>query len=334
MSREQIVKLYTAIVAVILLAVTMPTSLWAAGTLAGTNISNSATVTYTVVATNFTIATLPVTITVSELLNVNLVWQDAGPVIVSSGDSGQVLTFLATNTGNGSETYDLSANSTLGTADFNPLFGGVYFDSNSNGIYDAGTDIQHVPGTNDPTLLPDATLTLFVVNDIPPALSDGDMGDSDLTVTSQTGSGAAGTIIPNGGDGGLIDAVVGTSGGTATTRGSYIVSTLDVSIIKSAVVTDLSGGSTVMTGSTISYTLSVSVIGTGTVTGLVITDVIPANTTYTAGTLRRNGSLLSDASDGDAGDVGITAANTVTVDLGNVTGGSAAQNIKFDVTID
>lgn len=307
---------------------------WAQGTLAGTSILNNATVTYTVDTTDFTITSLPVTITVSELINLNLVWQDSGPVRVSPGNSGQGLTFLVTNTGNGSETYDISANSTLGTADFNPLLDGVYFDSNSNGIYDAGTDLQYIPGTNDPTLLPDAALTLFLVNDIPLALADGNMGDSDLSITSQTGPGVPGTIIVNGGDGGLIDAVIGTSGGAATTRGSYVVSTLDVSIVKSAAITDLSSGSLPMTGSTISYTLTVSVIGTGTVTGLVITDVIPANITYVAGTLRLNGSLLSDSADGDAGDVGISAVNTVTVTLGNVTDGSAAQNITFDVTID
>ncbi|MDH3973428.1 MAG: hypothetical protein OEV42_04025 [Deltaproteobacteria bacterium] len=321
------------IAALILLIAISPLSSWAAGTPAGTNISNSATVTYTVDTTDYSITSLPANITVSELININLLWQDSGPVRVSSGDSGQALTFLAANSGNGSETYDLSANSALGTADFNPLLSGIYFDSNGNGTYDAGTDIQYVAGVNEPTLSPDAAITLFLVNDIPPSLNDGDSGDSELTITSQTGSGPVGTIIANGGDGGLIDAVIGASGGRATTRGSYIVSTLDVVINKSAVVTDLSGGSTAMTGSTISYTLSVSVTGTGTVTGLVINDLIPANTSYKANTLRLNGSALSDAADSDAGDVGISAANTVTVTLGNVTGGSAAQDITFDVTI-
>ena len=323
-----------AMALIFLLIVISPAISRAAGTLAGTNIQNSATVTYRVAATDFTVSTPPVTITVSELISLSLTWQDAGPVIVAAGDADEAITFLATNTGNGSETYDLSANSTLGTADFNPLLKGIYFDSNSNGLYDAGTDVQHISGVNDPTLLPDATITLFVVNDMPAALNDGDQGDSDLTITSLTSAGPTGTIIVNGGDGGLIDAVVGSSGGTVTTRGSYVISTLDVSIVKSAVVTDTSGGASAMTGSTISYSLTVSVIGTGTVTGLVITDVIPANTSYRSGTLRLNGNLLSDAADGDAGDVGISNVNTVTVSLGNVTGGSAAQNITFDVTID
>ena len=176
------------------------------------------------------------------------------------------MTFLLINTGNGSETFDLAANSTLGTADFNPVLQGIYFDTNGNGTYDVGTDVKHTAGTNDPLLLPDESITLFVVNDIPAAPADGDIGDSELTATSQTDSGPAGTFILNGGDGGGIDALIGTSGGTSTVRGSYLVSTLDVSVNKSALVTDQSGGSDPMTGSTISYTLSVSVTGTGTAT--------------------------------------------------------------------
>lgn len=303
------------------------------GTLAGTNIQNMASVNYTVDSSSFTMTSLPVNITVAELVNVNLLWQDAGSVKVSSGASAQVLTFLATNTGNGNETFDLSANSTLGTADFNPLLSGIYFDSNNNDVYDAGTDVQYIAGLNEPTLSPDGAITLFLMNDIPLSLNDGDAGNSELTIASQTGTGPAGTLIAGGGDGGLIDAVIGTSTGRAGATGSYLVSTVDVLINKTAIVTDEAGGSSAMTGSTISYNLSITVTGTGTVTGLVIRDLIPANTSYKANTLRLNGSALTDAGDSDEGDVGVSAANTVTVTLGNVTGGTAAQNITFDVTI-
>jgi hypothetical protein len=43
---------------------------------------------------------------------------------------------------------------------------------------------------------------------------------------------------------------------------------------------------------------------------------------------------VTDAADADAGDVGGTTANQVTVALGNVAGGSLPQNITFAVTID
>ena len=326
-------KILKTTAAIFLILFALPGLSLAAGTPAGTGISNSATVSYTVNSFNWSRTSLPVIITVDEKINLNLAWQDASNVPTAPGATDQVLTFLLTNTGNGSETFDLTANSTLGTADFNPVLQGIYFDTNGNGTYDTGIDIQHTAGTNDPLLLPDESITLFVVNDIPAAPANGDIGDSELTAISQTGSGPAGTFIVNGGDGGAIDALIGTSGGTSTIGGSYLVSTLDVLVNKSALVTDQSGGSDPMTGSTISYTLSVSVTGGGTATGLVITDPIPANTTYRSGTLRLNGNLLSDVSDGDAGDVGITTVDTVTVTLGDVAGGSAVQTITFDVTI-
>lgn len=106
-----------------------------------------------------------------------------------------------------------------------------------------------------------------------------------------------------------------------------------VSVAKSAVVNDQSGGDKAVSGATITYALAVTVSGNGTAAGLVITDPIPANTTYTAGTLRLDGASLSDAKDGDEGDVGGTTAGTVTVTLGEMTGASGTKTITFDVKI-
>ena len=106
-----------------------------------------------------------------------------------------------------------------------------------------------------------------------------------------------------------------------------------VSVAKSAVVKDQSGGDKALSGATITYTLAVSVSGNGTAAGVVITDPIPANTTYTAGTLRFDGVSLSDAKDGDVGDAGETTAETVTVNLGDMTGASGTKTITFDVKI-
>ncbi|MBE9536349.1 MAG: DUF11 domain-containing protein, partial [Proteobacteria bacterium] len=130
-----------------------------------------------------------------------------------------------------------------------------------------------------------------------------------------------------------LDAVIGTSGGTSSVIASYVVSNTVVTVGKAAVVSDLSGGSDPLTGATISYTLTVTVTGGGIATGIVITDPIPANTTYTGGTLQLDGAALSDVADVDAGDVGYTTANTVTLSLGNVAGGAPVQTITFDVTI-
>jgi uncharacterized repeat protein (TIGR01451 family) len=159
---------------------------------------------------------------------------------------------------------------------------------------------------------------------------NGDLGDAELEATSLTGS-VPGTIVAGAGDLGT-DAVIG--GGTSAVIGSYLVSDLFVSIVKSAVVSDLGGGSTPAPGSTITYTLVVTTTGTGTVQNLVITDALPVFTTYVAGSLTLDAASLSDAVDADAGDFGGTTANEVTVALGNVAGGSLPQTITFAVTID
>ena len=43
--------------------------------------------------------------------------------------------------------------------------------------------------------------------------------------------------------------------------------------------------------------------------------------------------MLTDEPDGDSGDVGGTTPGTVTVNLGDVVGGSPFQTITFDVVI-
>jgi uncharacterized repeat protein (TIGR01451 family) len=111
------------------------------------------------------------------------------------------------------------------------------------------------------------------------------------------------------------------------------VNDLAVSVVKSAVVSDLGGGSTPAPGSTITYSLLVNVAGTGPVANLVITDPLPPFTSYVAGSLLLDGTPLSDGVDGDAGDFGGTTANQVTVALGSAAGGSASRTISFAVTI-
>jgi uncharacterized repeat protein (TIGR01451 family) len=128
--------------------------------------------------------------------------------------------------------------------------------------------------------------------------------------------------------------MIGASGGRAADTGTYIVSSVMVDIVKTATVLDPYGGSAPVPGAVITYALVVSVSGTGTAEGLVITDPIPANTTYGPGSLTLDGAPLTDEADGDEGDVGATTPGTVTVTLGDVTAPVPARTIAFDVVID
>ena len=128
--------------------------------------------------------------------------------------------------------------------------------------------------------------------------------------------------------------MIGTSGGSSEDTGTYAVSVVAVSVVKSAGVLDPFEGTEPVPGAVITYSIAVTISGSGTALGVVITDPIPANTTYNTGTLTLNGDPLTDEADADAGDVGHTTPDTVTVDLGNLTADSPVQTITIDVTID
>jgi len=303
----------------------------AAGTSAGTSVSNTATAEFSIASVAGSASSNTVTFRVDEKLDVNLSWQDAANITVNSPDSNRVLSFLLTNTGNGNDSYALSVQNNLGGDQFDPSLVDIYLDANANGIFDPGVDTLYVAGSNDPVLAPDASLAVFVRNNIPAALSSGNLGRSQLIATSKTLSGAPGTALAGAGDAGTA-AIVGTSGGSASSIGVYQINGATVSLVKSVVVIDPLGGTQPTTGATLTYSIAVNASG-GTASNVMISDPIPANTTYVAGSLTLNGASLSDAADGDAGDVGVSAANTVTVNLGNISSAASTQTISFKVII-
>jgi len=316
---------------VMLLALSMHKPVFAVGTSAGINISNTANVDYVVAGSSAT-ASDSVSFRVDEKLDLNVSWQDAANVVVATPDSNQVLTYLLSNTGNGNDSYTLTVQNTLGGDQFNPVFVDIYLDTNGNGMFNPGADTLYNPGFNDPSLAADASLTIFVRNNIPGGLVVGNLGNSQLIATSNTGSGAPGTAFPGAGDSGST-AVVGTSGGSGNDIGTYEVANATVNLVKSVVITDPFGGNQPVTGATLTYSIDVTVTGPGTATSIVITDPLPANTTYTAGTLTLNAAVLTDVVDADAGDVSGTTPNTVTVNLGDLTPASPVQTITFETII-
>ena len=318
---------------VILLALSLQQPTFAVGTTAGIDISNTATVDYVIGGSSSSINSNTVTFRVDETIDVNVSWQDAANIGVATPDTNQVLTYLLTNTGNGNDSYTLSVqNNPVGIDQFDPVLVNIYLDTNGNGNYNPGVDTQYIVGTNDPTLAADASQTIFVLNNIPASLNGGDLGNSQLTATSNTISGTPGASFANAGENNTT-AVVGASGGSSNDIGIYEVTNTTVSLIKSVVISDPLGGTQPMPGATLTYSIDVSVSGPGTATGVVITDPIPANTTYTANTLSLNAVVLTDVVDADSGDVAGTTPNTVTVNLGDLTPASPVQTITFEVII-
>lgn len=306
---------------------------FAVGTAAGTSIQNTAQVTYTVAGVGGSATSNIVDVRVDEVLDAVLTIASA-TVATSPGAAQQELLFTLTNTGNGTETFELTALSAGVTGDdFDPTLAApaIYFDSDASGDLSAG-DAPHVAGSNDPVLAADASVRILVVNDIPAATSNAQRGRSELTASASTGSGTPGTPFDNAGDAG-VDAVVGMSGADATLYGEYLVNALSLSAVKSQTVVDQSGGSRVQSGARITYQIVVSASGSGAANGAVFADLIPASTTYVAGSLALNNATLTDGADSDAGQFATTPAPEVRVNLGDLTSGAGPQTIEFAVTV-
>ena len=116
-----------------------------------------------------------------------------------------------------------------------------------------------------------------------------------------------------------------------------------VSILKTVTVIDTVGGTDPHPGATLRYRLEVSVAGNTQVDNLIITDLIPANTTYTDGSMLLNGVAQSDANDAPADysrAIDILSKPVVSIEVDLSQGGAVSvapgvtNVIIFEVTID
>lgn len=305
----------------------------AVGVPAGTQISNTAQVSYTIGSTPVTTASNAASVTVAEVLDVVVTLQSA-TTTVSPGANNQTLVYRVTNTGNSSEAFLLTLNSVIGGDEFDPVPAtpAIYFDTDGSGTL-TPADTPYTPGGNDPVLVQDTFVTVLIVNNIPTGLANGARGLSELTAASRTGTGAPGTTFAGQGTGGT-DAVVGTTGADGAATGQYVVADITLAAVKTQTVTDQFGGSRPIPGATIRYQVVVTATGTGTATAAQFRDPIPANTTFVAGSIRLNGNVLTDSTaDADAGGYSTTPSPAVQVTLGNLTQASGPQTLVFDVTI-
>lgn len=304
-----------------------------AGTPVGTVINNMAQVNFEIAGTPTSQNSNVSSITVQERIDVVVVLQSP-QVQVAANDTDRALLFTVTNTGNGTETFQLTINSIIGGDDFDPVPSTtpIYFDSDSSGDFSVG-DTAYALGVNDPLLAADASVDVLILNDIPGFVVNGQIGRSELTANSATGSGAPGDTFVGQGDAGT-DAVLGGTGGTGTDTGEYIVGDVQINILKSVSVLNQFGGTEPIPGATLTYTVTVEVTNSGTATNATFNDPIPADTTYVPGSITLNTLALTDVIDLDAGELDTSGAPTVVVRPGNLTQADGVQTVVFQVTID
>ena len=101
-------------------------------------------------------------------------------------------------------------------------------------------------------------------------------------------------------------------------------------------VVDDNGG-ILLVGETLTYTIVLTNRGSASTTNVRLADPIPVNATYLPGSLRYTpvgGSegTLTDAADADAGDFGVTAGNTVSINVGSLAAGQSVR-LRFRVTV-
>jgi uncharacterized repeat protein (TIGR01451 family) len=116
-----------------------------------------------------------------------------------------------------------------------------------------------------------------------------------------------------------------------------------VSILKTVTVIDTVGGTDPHPGATLRYRLEVSVSGNTQVDNLIISDVVPANTSYTDGSILLNGVVQTDVNDSPVDysrAIDILSKPVVSIEVDLSQGGAASvapgttNIIIFEVTID
>ncbi|HRX90821.1 MAG TPA: hypothetical protein P5528_15380 [Steroidobacteraceae bacterium] len=356
---------------------------YGAGTPANTAINNRATVNFSVngvaqapIESSPTGNSVPgannganTTFVVDNRIDLTVTEVSGNATGTTPGQPNGVTAFTVTNTGNSAQGYQLTpTNLTGGT-----LFGAsdvfdmanlrVFVDANGNSTYEPATDTA----TSINTLAPDANVIVFVVADTPITATNGQAANVRLTArTAAPGTNGATLMTETAGaeTPGTVDVVFGdgTAGGNVARDGQgfaddqYLVSAATLTVAKArTVVSDPFNGTTnpkSIPGAVLEYAVTVTNSGGTAATGVVITDPVPANTTFANGTYNAGASnvqlqvganpatfCVAEAGGTDTNTDGcvITAAGVLTVGapaLATVaTGAGNAVTVRFRVTI-
>ena len=314
---------------------------WAAGTLSGTSISNSAVIyCYPCDAGGISVSSTP--FVVDNKVNVTVAEIDGAVTSVIASQSAAVTSFTVINNGNTAQDYGLAtANAPngavlfAGTDNFDVTSCTVHVESGATPGYDGADSATFID-----ELSPDASSTVYVVCDIPGGQITGDQAIVSLTATTLQGGVSAtqgGVIAETAGvnDPGAVDIVFADVAGSDDAardgkhsgRDAYRVNLSNAVASLSKIVANIqdpSGCSAppsaticeIVPGSVITYQIILVVTGLGNVDNLVLTDPVPVNMTYVPGSIVVNSVTKTDANDSDGADFGIGAPNAVTVNPG------------------
>jgi len=337
----------------------------AAGTAAGTQIDNSATLSYQVSGVNQTaVASNTDSFLVDNKIDFTVAHQDTAAVTVVPGQTSAVLTFTVANNGNKVQDFSLSSlandNNPFGETDtFDATNVQVFVDSNGNGVYDSGTDTA----TFIDELAPDTNVTVFIVSDIPSTQVDGDVAEYTLIAQvaqgGSAGSQGADITSDNSGtaDNAMTEEIVfadaagangstdgGAKNGKHSDNDAYKVVTAKIDVTKtSCVIWDPVNTSTNphrIPGAVVRYAIDVNNTGSADATSASLSDTLSGNLTYgvpassglTAVSRIATETCNCTSPGASNGDTVSEAGGVVTANYGTVTAGTH-ECAYFDVTV-
>jgi len=338
----------------------------AGGTPSGTDVDNTATLTYQVgLVTQAPVVSNTATFVVDNKIDLTVTTVDGAIVPVLPNTTGQVLTFSVRNDGNTPQDYSLqalpSATGAFGeTETFDADAVSVFVDTNNDNTYTPGTD-------NDlyiDELGVDQSITVFIVSNILIGQVNDDVASYDLVAqTARSGSnGALGADITTDDrlvtdDPSLVQTVFADGTGTAdgardgafSSKDGYKVVTADLTVVKTTnVVSDpFNGGANpkAIPGATVGYQVLVTNNGTVTADNVTVVDSVPGNSSFLVGSVASvpaAGTLVSYSNDNgvswtynpvaaaNGADAAVTDIRVIFV---SVSGGSNAQE-NFQVLVD
>lgn len=276
------------------------------GTASGVDITNTATLAYSVGGTSQTaIPSNATTFKVDNKVNVLVAEFGGGVTNVAPGAQNQVTTFTVTNNGNTSQGYNLAGavgttaaiSGTTGTLTATNIR--VFADTNGSGVYDAGDTADVIA-----SLASGESVKVFVVADMPtgPGLgANGDQAHVSLTAITTTVNTTTAVAQTAGADTAGVEIVfadaettesgfVGTSparDGQGTARDAYRIATAALTVSKTVtLICDPFNGSGTdrknIPGSIVRYTITVSnaVGAPASATLATVTDALNTNTTF------------------------------------------------------
>ncbi|MFA9199597.1 MAG: hypothetical protein ACEQR8_00180 [Cypionkella sp.] len=326
----------------------------AAGTAAGSTITNTVSVNYQVNGVSQTATTATDTLTVDRRINLTVAEVGTTTTQVSPGQAAAVTTFRVSNTSNATLDFALAVTQQTGgagahsnTDSFDATNIRIYRDSNANGSYDGGDALV----TYLDEVAADANVTVFVVADIPLGLATGAVAAVTLTATAREGGGAgsqgAALTQTTGANTSSMDTVFGDGAGATdaardaafSAKDDYTVLAAALTVVKSSkIISDPVNNTTdpkFIPGAVVEYCIAVrNAAGSAAATSVAISDVLPSTIAYLSsfgilvnGTVDGSNQCLADGSSG-----GSFASGTVSATIPSVAAADT-RTVVFRATI-